>query len=64
MATYSFDVATASHDEVKTGMLARRWSRVTVSATEWPDWRVAQEVAAALAVAVHGGMATAVLPVD
>lgn len=61
-APYAFDVATADHDRVKTGQTVERWSRVVVSADEWPDWRIAAQVAACLAVAHHGGMPTAVLP--
>jgi hypothetical protein len=58
---WTFDVTTSPHDDVKQGRLARRHSRVTVSRSEFPDWRVAMSVAACLAVAVHGGMPTSVL---
>lgn len=55
---YHFDVFTALHDEVKTGQLDTVRSRVVVEADTYPT---AQDTAAALAVAVHGGMATAAL---
>lgn len=60
---YAFDVFTADHDDVKTGAhrrLARR-SRVLVSATAYPTYGAAADVAACLAVARHGGMPLAVL---
>jgi hypothetical protein len=59
---WSFDVATAHHDDVKHGRTITRWSRVTISATAHPDWRVAAQVAGCLAVTIHGGMPTAILP--
>lgn len=59
---FSFDVATSDHDHVKAGVLVQRWSRVTVSGDAYPDWRDAAQVAACVAVAVHGGMPTSVLP--
>lgn len=58
---WSFDVTTAHHDDVKRGILATRRSRVVISRVEHPDWRTAAPVAGALAVAVHGGMATSIL---
>lgn len=70
-----FDVETAHHDDIKVGALRGvdpahqhpralglvRTRRVSVSREEFPDPRVASEVAACLAVAVHGGMPTRVL---
>lgn len=58
-----FDVFIASHDDLKAGVLARRWSTVVISRKEFPDSVAASEAAACLAVAVNGGMPTAVLPV-
>lgn len=58
---WAFDVETSDHDAVKDGVLSQRRSRVVISSTEYPDWRVAYDVAACLAVAVHGGMPTRVL---
>lgn len=61
---YSFDVTTALHDDVKRGLHDARviHSRVTVSREAFPDWRVAAQVAGCMAVAIHGGMPTAILP--
>lgn len=61
---WTFDVATSPHDDVKAGVLVRRWSRVHISRTAYPDWRVAAQVAACMAVAIHGGMPTTVTPVN
>lgn len=55
---YTFDVFTASHDQVKVGQINTVRSRVLVEADTYPT---AQDTAAALAVAVHGGMATSAL---
>lgn len=60
--TYEFDVFTSRHDSVKRGVLCEVRSRVVVSSVEYPNWTDAYEVAANLAVAVHDGMPTAVLP--
>ena len=60
--TYSFDVFTSDHDAVKVGHLVQVHSRVVVSASEFPTYGAAAEAAACLAVAVHGGMPTAILP--
>lgn len=62
MECWSFDVSTSLHDDVKVGVIARRWSRVHISVAEFPDWRVAAQVAANMAASIHGGMPTAVLP--
>lgn len=59
---WSFDVATALHDDMKGGGVYREtWSRITISRAEYPSWVTAYGVAACLAVAVHGGMPTQVL---
>lgn len=60
---WTFDVTTSPHDDVKRGVLARRLSRVTISRAEFPDWRVAAQVAGCVAVGMHGGMPTAINPV-
>lgn len=62
-STWTFDVSTSPHDDVKEGILVRRWSRVTVSRDDFPTWTRGAEVAACLAVAVHGGMPTEILAV-
>lgn len=60
---WSFDVATALHDEMKGGgPFRKRWSRVIVSQETYPDWRVAAGVAACMAMIRHGGMAIEILP--
>lgn len=59
---WTFDVFTSPHDDVKAGRLCRVWSRVVVSVEAYPSSVQASEVAACLAVAVHGGMPTSVLP--
>jgi hypothetical protein len=59
---WAFDVATSDPDAVRSGTLVQRWSRVLVSRREYADWRVAADVAAGLAAAVHGGMPTEVRP--
>lgn len=63
---WSFDVFTALHDDLKGGLhrsdpRAVR-SRVIISAVDYPNPVVASEVAACLAVAIHGGMPIDVLP--
>lgn len=58
---YTFDVMTAPHDDVKRGVLATRRSRVIVSAVHY-TYPQAADLAACIAIARHGGMATAVLP--
>lgn len=60
---WSFDVQTADHDDIKeTGFTKARWSRVTIDREQVPDWRHAYADAACMAVAIHGGMPTQVLP--
>jgi hypothetical protein len=59
---YEFDVFTAHHDDVGTGSYQAVRSRVLVSGEDFPDWRVAAQVAALMAVTIHGGMPTGVLP--
>ena len=61
MDAHHFDVFTALHDDIKTGSYSPIRSRVVVSAIEYPHTTHAAEVACTLAVAVHGGMATACL---
>lgn len=58
---WEFDVFTSGHDYVKYGLLEQYWSRVLISKEEFPVFEHAYEVAANLAVAVHGGMPTKVL---
>lgn len=63
MQTYEFDVITALHDDMKGGgAYPTVRSRVTVSAIDFPAYTVAAEVAACMAVGIHGGMAINVLP--
>jgi hypothetical protein len=59
---YSFDVSTSLHDDVKEGRIVRVWSRVNVSREAFPSYGAAAEAAACIAMCVHGGMATAILP--
>lgn len=60
MEDHHFDVYTALHDDIKTGWpYPQVWSRVVISAVEYPNTTHAAEVACTLAVAIHGGMATA-----
>lgn len=59
---WSFDVTTALHDDMKGGGKYKTVrSRVTVSRQEFPKWSTAAEVAACMAMAVHGGMAIEIL---
>lgn len=59
----TFDVFTADHDDVKgPGGYRTRWSRVVLSTADFPTFGLAQDMAAALAVCVHGGMAVSVMP--
>lgn len=61
--TFQFDVITADHDAMKGGGdFPTVRSRVTVSATEFPDFRVAAQVAAGMAVCIHGGMPINIYP--
>lgn len=59
---FEFDVFTALHDDIKTGSFREIRSRVVISSDEFPDWRVAQQVAANMASGIHGGMCTKILP--
>lgn len=63
MSQWTFDVATSHHDAVKVGVIAQRWSRVHISKDAFPDWRHAAETAGCVAVAIHGGMPTSILPI-
>lgn len=61
--TYQFDVITAHHDDMKDGGdYPTLRSRVTVSAAEFPNRHTAAEVAACMAMSIHGGMAINVYP--
>jgi hypothetical protein len=60
---WTFDVITADHDDVKRGIIASHRSRVTISRIAFPDWRVAAQVAAGMAVSRWGGMPTSILNV-
>lgn len=63
VSVYEFDVTTAHHDDMKGGGPYRTVrSRVIVSREAYPTYGLAAEVAACLAVAVHGGMPTEILP--
>lgn len=55
---WTFDVITADHDDVKRGIIDSHRSRVIVSRLEYPDWRVAAQCAAGMAVSRWGGMPT------
>ena len=57
---YAFDVLTSPHDLVKVGTLDAVRSRVLISRDY--TYAEAMDLAACLAIACHGGMATAVLP--
>lgn len=59
---FEFDVFTAMHDDIKDGITREVWSRVVISDTAFPDSRIAAQVAACMAVAIHGGMPTRILP--
>lgn len=62
---WAFDVQTALHDDLKVPEIGYRravWSRVIIDREQVPDWRHAYADAACMAVAIHGGMPTAVLP--
>lgn len=60
MDEYHFDVFTALHDNVKLGGdYPRVWSRVVVSALEYPSPAKAADVACCIAVSIHGGMPVA-----
>lgn len=59
---FEFDVFTALHDDIKGGGFVERRSRILISDIEFPDWRIAAQVAGCMAVAIHGGMPTRILP--
>ena len=60
MENHHFDVFTALHDDMKGGGPYKQVrSRVVVSSETYPSTAHASDVACTLAVAVHGGMATA-----
>jgi len=60
---WSFDIQTCDHDDIKvSGYTKARWSRVTINRLEEPVWERAMADAACMAVAIHGGMPTKVLP--
>lgn len=59
---YEFDVFTSPHEDVKKGVIRKTRSRVLISRKDFPSYPTAVEVAANLAVAIHGGMPTEVLP--
>lgn len=60
MDDHHFDVFTALHDDMKGGGPYREIrSRVVVSGSAYPHTTHAAEVACTIAVAIHGGMATA-----
>ena len=59
---WEFDVTTALHDDLKGGRLATcRKVRSRVALSRDYSYATAKDLAGALAVAVHGGMATEVL---
>lgn len=63
MAQYEFDVFTADHDDIKGGGdYPTVRSRVIVSRDAYPTYGLASDVAACIAVAIHGGMPISVLP--
>ena len=63
MDDYCFDITTALHDDIKFGGdYPRTRSRIVLSRWAYPTYGKAAEVAACLAVAVHGGMAIEILP--
>ena len=60
---WSFEVTTALHDDLKRGGdYPTTHSRVLVSRQAFPKWTTAAEVAACMAVAIHGGMPTKIEP--
>ena len=60
---WTFDVASSDHDAVKRGIIVQRWSRVHISRDDFPVWQDAASLAGVLAVSMHGGMPTSILPV-
>jgi hypothetical protein len=60
---WSFDVTTALQDDMKGGGNSKTVrSRIVLSRAAYPQYGLASDTAAALAVAIHGGMATQILP--
>lgn len=60
---YEFDVITALHDDLKGGGdFPTLRSRIVLSREAYPTYGLASDVAACLAVAIHGGMPINVLP--
>lgn len=59
--TWTVDVLTSPHDAVKVGVLEAHRSRVQVSREAFPNPLDAEQVAAQMTVAIHGGMPTRVL---
>ena len=59
---YVFDVFATRHNDVMAGRLVRRHSRVSCRGRSSRRFADADEVAANLATAVHGGIPTAVHP--
>lgn len=63
MSDYEFDVFTAKHDDMKGGGPYKEVrSRIIISATAFPTYGIAAETAGCMAVAIHGGMPTKILP--
>jgi hypothetical protein len=62
MKVFTFDVFTATHDQVMAGQVRAVRHRVVVSAVEFPTYAAAYDAAACLAACVHGGMPTEVMP--
>jgi len=60
---YIFDVATSLHDDIKRGVIIGKTSRVTLLKSDFPDWRVAAQVAGCMAASIHGGMPTSIDPI-
>lgn len=61
--TWQFDVITARLVDMKGGgTYPTVRSRITLSAAEFPRWRTAAEVAACMAMSIHGGMAINIYP--
>lgn len=58
---WTFDVFTATHDDVKAGRPRARWSTVLISRSAYPSDVDAAELAAQLAAGVRRAMPTEVL---
>lgn len=64
MKQWEFDVFTVLHDDLKDYGLIHAptvHSRIVLSPVDFPEHHLAQDTAACLAVAVHGGMPVTVL---